>query len=135
MALLAAYKVVLHHNSSETDIVVGGTLSGRNNIESQHAIGFFVNTLVLRTNLGDDPTFKELLKRVRSTMLNALNHQDLPFEKLVEVLNPQRDLSFTPIVQVTLQLRTLPERGVGIPDLDIEDFDIGTQKALFDFKP
>jgi non-ribosomal peptide synthetase component F len=132
MTLLAAYNLVLMNNSDADDIVVGGTLSGRNDIQLQDAIGFFVNTLVLRTDLSGDPSFKELIERIRSTVLRALDYQDLPFEKLVEVLNPRRDLSYTPVVQNTLQLRNLPDRGPGIPGLITEEIDLGIQEALFD---
>lgn len=132
MALLAAYKVVLFHDSGELDIVVGGTISGRPNLHLEKAIGFFVNTLVLRSKLEANLTFRELLARVRKTTLRALSHQDLPFEKLVEILNPARSLSYTPVVQVTLQLRILPDRGAGIPGLEIEEFDLGFEQALFD---
>ncbi len=132
MALLAAYNVTLLHDSGELDIVVGGTISGRPNLHLEKAIGFFVNTLVLRSKLEANLTFRELLARVRETTLRALSHQEMPFEKLVEILNPARSLSYTPVVQVTLQLRNLPDRGAGIPGLEIEEFDLGFEQAQFD---
>ena len=93
MTLLAAFKILLHRYTGQDDIVVGSPTAGRSRTEIEGLIGFFVNNLVLRTDLSDDPTFRELLSRVRETALGAYAHQDLPFEKLVEELQPQRALS------------------------------------------
>ncbi len=100
MTLLAAFKTLLYRYTGQDDIVVGLPIANRNRSELEGLIGFFVNTLVLRTDLTGNPTFWELLSRVRETMLGAEAHQDLPFEKLVEVLHPERDLGRNPLFQV-----------------------------------
>jgi amino acid adenylation domain-containing protein len=100
MVLLAGFKVLLHRYTGVEDLVVGAPVSGRNHEEIAPLLGFFSNTLALRTDLSGDPSFAELLERVRETMLGALAHQELPFEKLVEVLNPERARSHSPIFQV-----------------------------------
>jgi len=100
MVLLAGFKVLLHRYTGVEDLVVGAPVSGRHHEEIAPLLGFFSNTLALRTDLSGDPSFAELLERVRETMLGALAHQELPFEKLVEVLNPERARSHSPIFQV-----------------------------------
>ncbi len=100
MLLLAAFSVLLYRYTQQEDIVVGIPVSNRHRPELEGLIGFFVNTLVIRTDLSGEPTFRELLRRVKKALLEAYENQDLPFEKLVEVLNPDRDLSRTPLYQV-----------------------------------
>lgn len=100
MTLLAAFQTLLHRHAGQADIVVGAPIAGRNRAELEALIGCFTNTLVLRSDFADNPPFRTLLSRVRSTVLDALAHQDLPFEKLVEELQPARDLSGTPLFQV-----------------------------------
>ena len=115
MVLLAAFQVLLSRYTGCEDIAVGSTVAGRNWVETEKLIGIFINTLVLRTNLSGNPTFRELLGRVRETCRGAYSHQDLPFEKLVEKLRPERDLSSTPPFQVMFNLENLPEGDTRFP--------------------
>jgi amino acid adenylation domain-containing protein len=107
MTLMAAWQVLLYRYSGETDISVGTPVAGRNHKETEDLIGFFVNTLVLRTSLSEDPTFGELLQRVREVVLEAYAHQDLPFEKLVAELSVERSLSYTPLFQTVLTFQDM----------------------------
>jgi hypothetical protein len=109
MTLLAAWQSLLAHYSGQRDIVVGTDIANRNYRETEKLIGFFVNQLVLRTDLTGDPGFRELLRRVREVTLGAYAHQDVPFDKLVEALNPDRALSRTPLFQTKLTLENTPQ--------------------------
>ena len=111
MTLLAAYLTLLHRYTGQNDIGIGSPISGRNRSELEGLIGFFLNMLVLRTDLSGNPTFRELLSRVRKVCLEAYANQDVPFEKLVEELQPERSLSHNPLFQVTFALR-IPQ---GVP--------------------
>ncbi len=104
MATLAAFAVLLRALSGQRDILIGSPIANRTRVETEHLIGFFANTLVLRVDLSGEPSFRELLRRVRETALGAYAHQELPFEKLVEVLQPPRDPSRNPIFQVNFRL-------------------------------
>ncbi|HEY9860764.1 MAG TPA: amino acid adenylation domain-containing protein, partial [Candidatus Obscuribacterales bacterium] len=106
MTLLAAWQTLLYRYSGQTDICVGTPISSRTQEQLNSLIGFFVNTLVLRTDLSGDPSFQELLQRVRQVALEAYAHQDLPFEQLVQALQPQRHTSYTPLFQVMLTLQS-----------------------------
>lgn len=112
MTLLAAFQALLSRYSGQDDISVGTAIANRNRAEIEPLIGFFVNTLVMRTDLSGNPSFKDLLKRVREVTLGAYAHQDLPFEMLVEELQPQRDLSHTPLFQVAFALQNAPTSDV-----------------------
>ncbi|MCP4656308.1 MAG: AMP-binding protein, partial [bacterium] len=108
MTVLAIFQTLVHRLTGQDDLTTGTPVGGRTRPEVQDLIGIFINNLVLRTDLGGDPPFAELLDRVREVALGAFAHQDLPFEKLVEVLRPQRDLSRAPLFQVLFALQTLP---------------------------
>jgi surfactin family lipopeptide synthetase A len=128
--LLGAFKVLLQRYTGQDDILVGVATSGRNRAEIEGLMGFFVNTLVMRTDLSGDPTFRELLRRVKETTLGAYAHQDLPFEKLVEVLNPERNASHNPIFQVMLSMLNMPMQPWNLRGLRHERkmIDSGTSK-------
>ena len=115
MTLLAAFQTLLHRYCGQDDIAVGTPIAGRTRQETEGLIGFFVNTLVLRADLSNNPTFKELLRQVRETTLEAYTHQDLPFEKLVEELHPERNPSISPLFQVMFVLQNNADRAPGIP--------------------
>jgi amino acid adenylation domain-containing protein len=115
MVLLAAFVALLHRYTGQEDLVVGTPVSNRGRTELEQLIGMFVNTLVMRLDAAGDPTFRTLLARVRETALSAYAHQELPFEKLVEELHPQRDLSRNPLFQVTFQLFSSPDETTGPP--------------------
>ncbi|MEG3130955.1 amino acid adenylation domain-containing protein [Pantoea cypripedii] len=131
MVLLAALNVVLSRWSGENDIIVGSPIAGRTQPETEPMIGFFANTLALRTDLTGAPSFTALLKQVRHTTLDAYAHQELPFGKLVETLQPVRDLSRPAIFQVMLALHT-PEQSPVIPGLALQAREGCTPTAKFD---
>jgi non-ribosomal peptide synthetase component F len=120
MVLLGAYALLLGRYAGTGDVVVGTPVAGRGQLALEGLIGFFVNTLALRVGLAGNPTVAELLARVRSAVLGALEHQDLPFEKLVEVLNPPRSLSHTPLVQVLFVYHSQPRAGLHLEGLEVQ---------------
>ena len=131
MLLLAAFKTLLYRYTGQEDILVGSPIANRNHEKLKDLIGFLVNTLVLRSNLVGNPSFSELLSRIRQVALEAYAHQDLPFDKLVEVLQPTRDLSYTPLFQVMFALQDAPKLA-SIPGLSLKEFKVDPQIAQFD---
>ncbi len=132
MTLLAAFKVLLWRHTNQTDIIVGSPIANRTRAETEDLIGFFVNTLVLRTDLSGNPTFAELLQRVKDVALGAYDHQDLPFEKLVEELSPERDPGRTPLFQVLFVLQNATRSRLELPELTLERLDVHSETAKFD---
>ena len=132
MTLLAAFTTLLHWLTNQDDIVVGTDIANRNQAETEGLIGFFVNQLVLRTNLSGNPSFRELLGQVRRVTLAAYAHQDLPFDKLVEVLNPERNLNRTPLFQVKLVMQNAPTPPLELPGLTLGFLEVDNGTSEFD---
>ena len=132
MTLLAGFKTLLYRYTGQADILVGSPIANRNRAEIENLIGFFVNTLVLRTDLSGNPSFRELLGRVREATLGAYAHQDLPFEKLVEELQPERNLSRTPLFQVMFAFQNAPTATLELPGLNIQTLEAESETAKFD---
>ncbi|MCT7951958.1 amino acid adenylation domain-containing protein [Ancylothrix sp. C2] len=135
MTLLAAFKVLLYRYTEQEDIAIGSPVANRNRIEIEPLIGFFVNSLVLRTDLSGNPTFLELLQRVKQTALGAYAHQDLPFEKLVEELHPERQLNQNPLFQVVFALQNAPVGALELPGITLspQQLDVGTSRFDLEF--
>ena len=145
MTLLAAFNVLLARYSRQTDIVVGSPVANRNRAELEPLIGFFVNTLVMRNNLAGDPLFTDLLQQVKQTALNGFAHQDIPFDFLVEQLQPERNMSMSPLFQVMFVLQNMPLQNISVEDtashiegankengLSVSGFDYPQTTAKFD---
>ncbi|HWS86516.1 MAG TPA: amino acid adenylation domain-containing protein [Pyrinomonadaceae bacterium] len=134
VTLLAAFQSVLAYLSGQEDVSVGTPIANRNRKETENLIGFFVNTLVLRTSLSGDPTFRELLRRVREVALGAHAHQDLPFETLVEEMRPQRTLNQVPLFQVMFSLVPQAERGAAaeLDGLTLSPLGLDSRTSKFD---
>jgi amino acid adenylation domain-containing protein len=132
MTLLAAFKTLLHRYTGSNDIVIGSPIANRNHSQIEGLIGFFVNTLVLRTNLADNPSFLELLHRVKEVALGAYTHQDTPFELLVEKMQPQRDLSHTPLFQVMFALQNAQNSEIKLPGVTLSTLETDSGTAKFD---
>ena len=132
MTLLAAFKVLLLRYSGQEDVVVGSPVAGRHRSDIEGLIGFFVNTLVLRTDLSGDPTFRELLGRVREVAIEAYAHQDLPFERLVEELNPERSLSHSPLFQVLMVLQNATDAGPRLAGVSVTALPMDVSTSKFD---
>lgn len=134
MTLLAAFQTLLYRYTGQEDIAVGSPIANRNRAELEPLIGFFVNSLVLRINLSGNPSFRELLQRVREVTLGAYAHQDLPFEKLVQELHPQRDLSRHPLFQVAIALQNTPITALELPGLVLTQFDFDPATSRLDLE-
>jgi amino acid adenylation domain-containing protein/non-ribosomal peptide synthase protein (TIGR01720 family) len=134
MVFLAAFKILLHRYTGSQDIVVGTPVAGRNRPELENLIGCFLNTLVLRTQIPGNATFLEVLRIVREVALDAYSHEDTPFEKVLETVNPRRTLSHTPLFQVFVNMLPLPEPLVfKLPGLTAEVLDVPETTSKFDF--
>jgi len=131
MTLLSAFKILLHLQTGQDDVIVGTPIANRTQPQTENLIGFFINTLVLRTDLSGDPAFAELLKRVRQTALGAYAHQDLPFEKLVEALQPRREMSLSPLFQVMFNFQDKLE-SFDLSGISLEFLDPPSGVAKFD---
>src|SRR5262249_40614808 len=134
MTLLAAFKTLLHRYSGQAEIVVGSPIAGRTRAETEQLIGCFVNTLVMRTDLSGNPSFEELLERVKETALGAYAHQETPFERLVEELQPERSLSRSPLFQALFTLQNAPREALELPGLELSGLAGEAQAAKFDLE-
>src|SRR5262249_36534842 len=132
MTLVAAFQTLLYRYTSQTDLVVGTPIAGRTRVETEGLLGFFVNTLALRTDLSGNPRFRAFLRRVREVMLGAYDHQELPFEQLVEALQPVRDLSRLPLVQVMVTLQPSPLPATELPELTAHPVSVDCSTAKFE---
>lgn len=132
MTLLAGFQTLLHRYTNRTDIPVGTPVANRNQAEIEYLIGFFVNTLVLRGDVDGNPSFRELLTRVRGVALAAYENQELPFEQLVVALRPERSLSYNPLFQVEFGLQNTPERTVQLPGLTLTPMEMASVTAKYD---
>ncbi|MEA5581859.1 amino acid adenylation domain-containing protein [Nodularia harveyana UHCC-0300] len=132
MTLQTAFVTLLHRYSGQTDILVGTPIANRNRAEIESLIGFFVNTLVLRTQIVGNPSFAELLQQVKQVALDGYAHQDVPFEQVVEALQPERNLSHTPLFQVMFALQNAPLGNLELSGLSLTPLPIETVTAKFD---
>jgi amino acid adenylation domain-containing protein len=132
MTLLAAFQVLLHRHSGQADIAIGSPVAGRSRAELEGLIGFFVNTLVLRADLRGDPGFRELLRRTRRTAIDAYAHQDLPFERLVTALHPERDSGRAPLFQVMFALQNTPLPAMRSPEMALTPLEAPSGTSKFD---
>jgi amino acid adenylation domain-containing protein len=134
MTLLAAFQTLLHRYTGQTDLAIGSPIANRHRSELEGLIGFLVNSLVLRTDLAGDPTFRELLNRVREVTLAAYAHQDLPFEKLVEELQPVRSLGQNPLFQAVFALQNTPIEQLVLPGVVLSPVELETKTSRFDLE-
>lgn len=132
MLLLAVFQILLRGYSAQDDIVVGAPVANRNRAETAGLIGYFVNILVLRTDLSGNPSFRDLLNRVYEVAMDAYTYQDLPFEKLVEAMQPERSLSHTPLFQVMFVLQNAPAPELQLPELIIQGLELDVVTSKFD---
>jgi|SRR5579883_2751987 len=132
MTLLAAFKMLLYCYTGQEDVIVGSPIANRNRAEVEGLIGFFVNTLVLRSDLGGSPSFRELLSRVRKVALEAYDHQDMPFERMVEELQPERNLSYNPLFQVMFVFQNAPMPGWEFSELTLSPLEVDNKTTKLD---
>jgi amino acid adenylation domain-containing protein len=134
MTLLAVWQTVLHRHTGATDLTLGTTAAERELTESESLLGLFINMLVLRGDVSGNPTFRQLVERTRDRTLDAYAHQDVPFDRLVEELSPDRDLSRTPIFQVMVKLDSARQRHAALPGLRVSQLDILPIPAKYDIE-
>jgi amino acid adenylation domain-containing protein len=132
MLLLAAFDVLLYRYTGQEDVVVGSPIANRTRAEVEGLIGFFVNTLALRVKMGGNPSFRELMGRVKEVALGAYAHQEMPFEKLVEELAPEREMSHSPVFQVMLVLQNAPREELHLLGLKLSSVETNNHTAKFD---
>ena len=132
MTLLAAFQVLLYRYSGQEDFTVGSPIAGRLGKETEGLVGFFVNTLVLRAELAGDPSFRSLLRRTRQTALDAFQHQELPFERLVDALNPEREGNRNPLFQVMFTLLSAPWPELTVAGLALSVIPLETGTSMFE---
>ncbi|MDX9972356.1 MAG: amino acid adenylation domain-containing protein, partial [FCB group bacterium] len=134
MTLLAGFCMVLQRHTGQSDIAVASAIANRSRKELEDLVGFFVNTLVMRTKLDGDPTFLELIQRVRENALGAYDHQDVPFERLVEELQPERDMSRNPLVQVMFVVQNTPRKQLVLPGVTLSAVETQEVTTRFDLE-
>ncbi|MBD2040241.1 condensation domain-containing protein, partial [Microcoleus sp. FACHB-672] len=132
MTLLAAFQTLLYCHTGTKDIRIGSPIANRNQVETEKLIGFFINTLVLRNDLSENATFREIMRRCRTVALGAYAHQDLPFEKLVEELQPERNLNHNPMYQAWFVLQNAPMPPLELAGLTLSVFELETETARHD---
>src|SRR5262249_35006476 len=132
MNLLAVFNTLLGRYCGTTDVSVGTPSATRNHTDLEGVIGLFVNTLVLRTDLSGNPTFRELVRRVRQVVLDAETHRNVPFEKIVDEVAPRRDLARSPLFQVFMVMQNTPRIEAAMPELHLAQFPVGQEVSKFD---
>ncbi|MFL6284301.1 MAG: amino acid adenylation domain-containing protein, partial [Pyrinomonadaceae bacterium] len=132
MTMLAAFQLLLSCYARQQDVLVGSPIAGRSRAETEGLIGLFINTLIMRTDLSGEPTFRELLSRVKEVSLGAYAHQDVPFEKLVEELQPKRSMSHSPLFQAMFVLQNAPMSSLSMPRLTLEPFKLPGESARYE---
>ncbi|GMU03297.1 hypothetical protein KH5H1_74190 [Corallococcus caeni] len=132
MTMLAAFKLLLHRYNGQVDLLVGTPIANRTQPELEGLIGYFANTLVLRTSLDGDPSFRAFLKQVEDVCLGAYAHQDLPFDQLVELIQPERSLSHMPLFQVMFVFRNDPSKPLALPELTMAPMEVESGTSKFD---
>lgn len=130
--LLSSFSILLHRYSGEKDICAGIPFAGRTKPELENLIGFFINTLVIRTKFDNNPHFIELIKKTQTVILDAQSNQDIPFDKFVEELKPQRNPGYNPLFQVMFVLHNLPSSSVNLPSLKLETIEVDYEISKFD---
>lgn len=132
MVLLTVFNIFLYHSTGQGDITIGSPVAGRRQAEIEKLIGFFVNTLVLRVDLSGTPSFRDLLQRVREVALQAYSHQDIPFELIVQILQPERNLSYNPLFQVMIAYQAVADTEIAFANLLLKPFKLPIETAKVD---